>query len=282
MSTLLDGAGIARDIRAQLAARVARLPQPPCLAVLLAGDAAASRIYVRNKIRACAEVGVASELVELPGTVSESELQQHIEYLNAQERVHGILVQLPLPAHIAAQNCIDLIAPAKDVDGLHTHNLGALFAGAPRVLPCTAAAVMELVRASGVDPRGRRAVVVGASNIVGKPAAMLLLQKGATVTICNSKTVDLGAVTREADILVTATGRPKLVTRTMVKSGAVVIDVGISRMADGRLCGDVDFQGVAEVASRITPVPGGVGPMTIAMLVANTVAAAEAALRPHC
>jgi len=281
MVKLLDGTALAAAIRAQLAQRVAALPARPGLAVVLVGDGAASKVYVRNKIRACEEVGIHSELVQLAEATGEAELLREIELLNTHNHVHGILVQLPLPKHIAVQKAIDAIAPAKDVDGLHTDNLGALLSGHPTFLPCTAAGVMELIETSGVDPWGRHAVVVGASNVVGKPTALLLLQKGATVTICNSKTPDLGAMTRQADILVSAVGRPNLITAQMVKSGAVVVDVGIHRMADGRIAGDVDFQGVSAVASHLSPVPGGVGPMTVAMLVANTVAAAEAAMRPR-
>jgi methylenetetrahydrofolate dehydrogenase (NADP+) / methenyltetrahydrofolate cyclohydrolase len=278
MSSLLDGAELARNLRRQLATRVARLAHPPGLAVVLIGSDAASKVYVRNKIRACEEVGVHCRLVELPETISESDLEQEIVQLNAQRNIHGILVQLPMPKHLAAQKIVDTVAPSKDVDGLHSHNLGALFAGHPEVVPCTPAAVMELIAASGLDPCGRHAVVVG-RGMVGKPTAILLLQKRATVTICNSKTLDLGAITRQADILVVAVGRPKLVSGAMVKAGAVVIDVGINRMPDGRIVGDVDFADVSRVASHISPVPGGVGPMTVAMVVANTVAAAERSMQ---
>jgi methylenetetrahydrofolate dehydrogenase (NADP+)/methenyltetrahydrofolate cyclohydrolase len=279
MSTLLDGTALAREVRQQLTRRVAALPGTPGLAVLVVAGNAASQVYVRNKIRACEEVGVHSQLFELPAATSELELRHHIERMNAQPEIHGILVQLPLPKHIAAQNAIDAIDPRKDVDGLHSHNLGALLAGHPQILPCTAAGVMALVKASGTEPWGLNAVVVGASNVVGKPTALLLLQSGATVTLCNSKTRDLAAATRQADILVAAVGKANLVTASMVKPGAVVIDVGINRTPDGRLAGDVDYKGVAAIASHITPVPGGVGPMTVAMLVSNTVAAAERAMR---
>lgn len=275
MSILLDGAGLARELRRKLAARVPHLDRRPGLTVVLVGSDAASKVYVRNKIRACEEVGVDSQLVELPASISELDLEREITRLNAQRNVHGILVQLPLPKHLAVQKIMDAIAPSKDVDGLHTHNLGALLSGHPEIMPCTAAAVMELVAASGVDPRGRHAVVVGASNVVGKPTALLLLRRGATVTLCNSKTVDLAAHTRQADILVAAVGRPKLISAAMVKPGAVVIDVGINRLPEGGIVGDVDFAGVSQIASHISPVPGGVGPLTVTMVVANTVAAAE-------
>jgi len=275
MSILLDGARLAQSVRADLARRVAGQSRAPGLAVVLVGDNPASRVYVRNKTRACQETGVRSELVELPDSVSEAALRERIAVLNAREDIDGILVQLPLPKHIAAQNVIDAVTPDKDVDGLHTHNLGALLAGTPRILPCTPAGVMHLIEQSGVALRGARAAVVGASSVVGKPLALMLVHAGATVTLCNSKTLDLGEVTRRAGILVSAVGRANLITADMVQPGAVVIDVGINRTPEGRLTGDVDFAGVSPVASHITPVPGGVGPMTVAMLVANTVAAFE-------
>jgi methylenetetrahydrofolate dehydrogenase (NADP+)/methenyltetrahydrofolate cyclohydrolase len=275
MSTVLDGLKLAAALRERLARRVAALARPPGLAIILVGENPASKVYVRNKIRACTEAGVHSELITLPETAGAAELHALIAGLNARSEIDGILVQLPLPQGLPAQALIEAVAPDKDVDGLHSHNLGALFAGRPQVLPCTAAAVMHLLEATGVSLRGRHAVVVGQSNVIGKPAAILLLQAGATVTVCNSKTPDLGAMTRQADILVAAAGRAGLIGADMVRPGAIVIDVGINRNAEGRLCGDVDFAQVAPKCAFITPVPGGVGPMTVAMVVANTVAAAE-------
>lgn len=272
---LIDGTALSRRMREQLRQRVAGLSVRPGLAVILVGDDPASQVYVRNKTRACEEVGLHSELITLPASTPEAALLARIAALNEDPRIHGILVQLPLPKHVAPQKVLETIAPAKDVDGFSPHNVGALVTGHPTFAPCTPAGVMALLEEAGCNPWGRHAVVVGASNIVGKPVAMLLLQKGATVTICNSKTPDLGAMTRQADILVVAIGRPRMITRDMVKPGAVVIDVGINRLPDGKLAGDVDFAGVQGVAGAITPVPGGVGPMTVTMLVANTVAAAE-------
>jgi len=230
---------------------------------------------VRNKTLAAKEIGVRSELIELPGSVSEQQLLDHVARLNANREVHGILVQLPLPKHIDSARVLEAIAPAKDVDGFHEANLGALMAGRPGVVPCTPLGCMRLIEHARVQIAGRHAVVLGRSNIVGKPVAMLLLQKDATVTICHSKTPDLAAVTREADILVAAVGRAKLVGAAMVKPGACVIDVGINRLPDGKLAGDVDFEAVKQVAGWITPVPGGVGPMTIAMLLENCIRAAS-------
>jgi methylenetetrahydrofolate dehydrogenase (NADP+)/methenyltetrahydrofolate cyclohydrolase len=226
-------------------------------------------------MKACGEAGLYSEHIELPADADESTLLGRIRMLNDDARIHGILVQLPLPLRFAAERVLETIAPAKDVDGFHPTNMGLLAAGNPRFVPCTPLGVMKILEREGVDPQGRHAVVIGRSNIVGKPAALLLLQKGATVTICNSRTPDLRAMSLQADILVVAAGKPKLVTGGMVKPGAVVIDVGINRLADGKLAGDVDFQGVLGTASCITPVPGGVGPMTIAMLLENTVVSAE-------
>ena len=241
------------------------------------GDDPASKVYVRNKVIACGDVGVRSEYVELPAATAEADLLARIAALNADPRIHGILVQLPLPPHIAMRRVLAAIAPEKDADGFHPTNVGLLVTGHPGVVPCTPAGVMALLEAEGVNPWGQHAVVVGQSNIVGKPVAHLLLQKGATVTICNSKTRDLGSHTGRADILVVAVGKAKLITGAMVKPGAVVIDVGISRLPDGKLAGDVDFASVLGIASRVTPVPGGVGPMTITMLLANTIRAAELA-----
>ena len=275
---IIDGKAVAASIRSSVKERVAALVQRgvrPGLAVILAGDDPASRVYVRNKVRACEETGVRSELHELPGTVSEAELLQRVAKLNADRAVHGILVQLPLPKHINSERVLESVAPAKDVDGFHMENLGALVAGRPGVVPCTPAGVMRLLEHAGVELAGRHAVVIGRSNIVGKPQALLLLQKSATVTIAHSKTRDLPAITRQADVLVAAVGRAKLVTAEMVKPGACVIDVGVNRLADGSLAGDVDFDSVKGVAGWITPVPGGVGPMTIAMLLENCLTCAS-------
>ena len=275
---IIDGNAIARELRVELIRRVAALAAVgvrPGLAVLQVGNHPASKIYVRNKMRACSEAGLYSEHIELPADADESTLLGRIRMLNDDARIHGILVQLPLPLRFAAERVLQTMAPAKDVDGFHPTNMGLLAAGNPRFVPCTPLGVMKILEREGVDPQGRHAVVIGRSNIVGKPAALLLLQKGATVTICNSRTPDLRAMSLQADILVVAAGKPKLVTAGMVKPGAVVIDVGINRLADGKLAGDVDFQGVLGTASCITPVPGGVGPMTIAMLLENTVMSAE-------
>jgi len=275
---IIDGNAIARELRARLIRRVAALAAMgvrPGLAVLQVGNHPASKIYVRNKMKACSEVGLYSEHIELPADADESTLVQRIQTLNHDRRIHGILVQLPLPAGLSADRVVDALAPAKDVDGFHPTNMGLLAAGSPRFVPCTPLGVMKLIEHEEIGVQGRHAVVVGRSNIVGKPMALLLLQEGATVTICNSRTPDLGAMTRQADVLVVAAGRPKLVTAGMVKPRAVVIDVGITRLADGKLTGDVDFQSVLGTASCITPVPGGVGPMTIAMLLENTVMSAE-------
>jgi len=277
---IIDGNAIARELRAELIRRVAALAAlgvRPGLAMVQVGNHPASRIYVRNKMKACGEVGLYSEHIELPADADESTLLERIRTLNSDSRIHGILVQLPLPSGLSAERVVDALAPAKDVDGFHPTNIGLLAVGNPRFVPCTPLGVMKLIEHEEIGVQGRHAVVVGRSNIVGKPMALLLLQRGATVTICNSRTPDLGAMTRQADILVVAAGRPKLVTAAMVKPGAVVIDVGITRLADGKLTGDVDFQSVLGTASCITPVPGGVGPMTIAMLLENTVMSAERA-----
>lgn len=275
---ILDGAALAARLRGQYRVRAEALAakgRRPGLAVIIVGDNAASRVYVRNKVRACEDAGFESRLIELPATTTEAELLTRLMELNADPAVHGILTQLPLPAHIDANRVIETIVPAKDVDGFHVASAGALMTGLPGFAPCTPAGVMEIIKDAGIRPEGLNAVVIGRSNIVGKPMAMLLLQAGATVTICHSKTPDLGAITRQADILVAAVGRAKLVTATMVKPGACVIDVGMNRDEAGKLCGDVDFAAVSEIAGSITPVPGGVGPMTIAMLLANTLKAAE-------
>ena len=274
----IDGQAIARELREGLMRRVGALAAKgvrPGLAVVQVGNHPASKVYVRNKIRACSEVGLHSEHIELPGNAGEEALLERIRSLNNDARIHGVLVQLPLPPGFSMDRVQETVAPEKDVDGFHPVNVGLLAVGRPRFVPCTPLGVMKLLEHEEINPEGRHAVVVGRSNIVGKPMAMLLLQRGATVTICNSRTPDLGEMTRQADILVVAAGRPMLVTSGMVKQGAVVIDVGINRLADGKLSGDVDFQSVWETASRISPVPGGVGPMTIAMLIENTLLAAE-------
>jgi len=276
----IDGNAIARELRDGLARRVAALARVgvrPGLSVVQTGDHAASKVYVRNKIRACEEVGLRSEHIELPASASESNLLERIRTLNEDASIHGILVQLPLPHGFSGEHVIEAIAPMKDVDGFHPTNVGLLATGHPRFVPCTPLGAMRLLDHEGIGVEGKHAVVVGRSNIVGKPMALLLLQKGATVTICHSRTPDLAAMTRQADILVVAAGKPRLIASGMVKLGAVVIDVGINRLPDGKLVGDVDFQAVLGTASYITPVPGGVGPMTIAMLLENTVLAAERA-----
>ena len=275
---ILDGKMLAASVRASVKQSVAALAGRgvrPGLSVILAGNNPASRVYVRNKARACEETGVRSQVFEYDERVRDGALLERIAQLNADPGVHGILVQLPLPAQVDAAKVLHAVSPAKDVDGFHPASLGALVSGAPRFAPCTPAGVMRLIEHAGVPLAGRRAAVIGRSTIVGKPVALLLLQKDATVTICHSKSGDLAAATREADILVAAVGREKLVTAAMVKPGACVIDVGINRRADGTLAGDVDFDAVSEVAGWITPVPGGVGPMTIAMLLENCVKAAS-------
>ncbi|TMH09935.1 MAG: bifunctional methylenetetrahydrofolate dehydrogenase/methenyltetrahydrofolate cyclohydrolase FolD [Betaproteobacteria bacterium] len=277
---ILDGNATARELREGLIRRVAALAASgvrPGLAVVQVGQHAASKVYLQNKIKACSEAGLHYEHIELPEAAGEAALLGRIRILNNDARVHGILVQLPLPQGYSLDRVLETITPAKDVDGFHPTNIGLLAVGNPRFVPCTPLGVMRLLEREGIALEGRHAVVVGRSNIVGKPMALLLLQKDATVTICNSRTPDLGAMTSQADILVVAAGRPKLVTAGMVKPGAVVIDVGINRLADGKLVGDVDFQSVLGTASCITPVPGGVGPMTIAMLLENTVMSAERA-----
>lgn len=275
----IDGIALAAKTRAAVAQRAkafeARLGRPPGLTVVVVGDNPASAVYVRNKVKACDEAGFRSEKIALAQDCSESMLLETIDRLNQDDRVDGILVQLPLPPQINAHQVIEAIAAEKDVDGFHVANAGALMIGEPLFRPCTPYGVMKLLEEAQVSIRGAEAVILGASNIVGKPMAMLLLQAGATVTLCNSKTRSLADHTRRADILVAAVGRPHLVTADMVKPGAVVIDVGINRLDDGRLAGDVDTEAVSAVASAITPVPGGVGPMTIAMLLVNTMESAE-------
>ena len=280
---LLDGVALSKKIRTEITARAAIVTAKgtrPGLAVIVVGDNPASAVYVRNKVKACEEVGFHSVLERYEAEMNEEALLARIATLNADPAIHGILVQLPLPAHIAAERVLEAIAPQKDVDGFHVANAGALMVGAPEFKPCTPYGCMKLLESIEYPLRGARAVVVGASNIVGKPMAMLLLQAGATVTICNSKTRDLAHHTKDADVLVVATGKPKMITGDMVKSGSVVIDVGINRLPDGKLCGDVDFDTAKYIAGWITPVPGGVGPMTITMLLMNTLEAAEKASKP--
>jgi methylenetetrahydrofolate dehydrogenase (NADP+)/methenyltetrahydrofolate cyclohydrolase len=274
----LDGVAAAGEIIARLKTRVAVLARAgihPGLAAVRVGDDPASKIYVRNKVRACEEAGVRSEEVQLPADCSQAAVIDALEKLNREPRVHGILLQLPLPQHLHSGVIMQSIAPAKDVDGLTRASLGALLAGRPIFEPCTPAGVMGLLERAGVALDRRRAVVVGRSVIVGKPMALMLMARGATVTVCHSRTPDLGEETRRADVLVAATGHPGLITGGMVKPGAAVVDVGISRLAGGKLAGDVDAASVAPVAGWLSPVPGGVGPMTVAMLVSNTVTAAE-------
>lgn len=278
---LIDGVKLAATIREEVAQRAAALTAKgyqPGLAVIVVGSDPASQVYVRNKVAACEKAGLHSVLEAYPATMTQDELLNRVKALNADPKIHGILVQLPLPAHIDSHLVIETIAAAKDVDGFHVSNAGLLMTGKPLFRPCTPYGVMKMLESEHVEIRGAVAVIVGASNIVGKPMAMLLQSAGATVTICNSKTRDLGWHTRHADIVVVATGKPRMVTGSMIKPGAVVIDVGINRLPDGKLCGDVDFDSAKEVASAITPVPGGVGPMTIAMLLVNTVEAAERAI----
>jgi methylenetetrahydrofolate dehydrogenase (NADP+)/methenyltetrahydrofolate cyclohydrolase len=275
---IIDGNLLSKALRAQVAERVdvlTRQGRQPGLAVILVGDSPASQVYVRNKIKACEDAGIHSVFEKYDASLSEAELLARVEALNHDPRINGILVQLPLPAHIDGHKVIEAIAAEKDVDGFHVNNAGLLMTGQPLFRPCTPYGVMKMLESIDYPVRGANAVVVGASNIVGKPQAMLLLQAGATVTICNSKTRDLGQHTRNADILVVATGKRNIVTADMVKPGAVVIDVGMNRDDAGKLCGDVDYDRCTEVAGWITPVPGGVGPMTITMLLVNTVEAAE-------
>lgn len=275
---ILDGKALAAEIRSEVKTQVAALAEKgvsTALAVILVGDDSASQVYVRNKIKACADTGIRSLEFRMPAETTQQQLLAKIAELNADESVDGILVQLPLPKQINADAVISAIDPAKDVDGFHVANAGALVTGKQGFVPCTPFGVMRLIEKSGVNPRGKSAVIVGRSNIVGKPMALLLLAADATVTVAHSRTPDLSAVTRNADIVVAAVGRAKLIKADMVKPGAVVIDVGMNRDENGKLCGDVDFAEVKEIAGSITPVPGGVGPMTIAMLMQNTVLAAQ-------
>ena len=275
---IIDGKAISQEVRAEWKVRADALKArgiTPGLAVIIVGEDPASKVYVGNKIKACAELGIYSEHIELPGDTSEAALLEQIARLNADPKIHGFLVQLPVPKHIDSSKVLLAISPDKDVDGFHPMNVGELVTGNPKFQPCTPFGVMKLLEKSGVAIEGKHAVIVGRSNIVGKPMALMLLQKNATVTICTSKTVDLAKFTRDADILVVATGKPQMITGDMIKPGAAVIDVGINRLANGKLVGDVDFDSAKEVAGWLTPVPGGVGPMTITMLLASTVMAAE-------
>ena len=280
---IIDGNVLSRQMRLQVAQRAAALRArgiTPGLAVVLVGDNPASQVYVRNKVKACEDNGLFSVLDKYPDTLSEADLLTSIDALNNDVAIHGILVQLPLPAHIDAQKVIEAIAPGKDVDGFHVASAGALMVGQPGFWPCTPYGCMKMLESIGYNLQGKHAVVIGRSNIVGKPMALMLLQKNATVTVCHSATVDLKAMTLQADVIVAAVGKRNVLTADMVKPGAVVIDIGMNRIPDGetgagKLCGDVDFDGVSQVAGYITPVPGGVGPMTITMLLVNTLAAAE-------
>jgi methylenetetrahydrofolate dehydrogenase (NADP+) / methenyltetrahydrofolate cyclohydrolase len=275
---ILDGAAAAREIYARLGDRVAGLVRAqvrPRLAAVQVGDNPASKIYLRNKVRACEEAGVESEVHPLPADCALDGLLTLLGRLNRDPRVHGILLQLPLPSHLDAEQATQAIAPAKDVDGLTWSSLGALMAGRPRFEPCTPAGVIVLLERAGIRLEGRHAVVIGRSAIVGKPMALMLLARGATVTVCHTRTRDLPEHVRRADIVVAAAGRAGVVTGDMIKPGAAVVDVGINRLPDGKLAGDVDFAAASAVAAWITPVPGGVGPMTVAMVIANTVKAAE-------
>lgn len=278
MGKIIDGKAISAEVKARVAAEVAALKQKgvvPGLAVIIVGNDPASKVYVNNKKKACAELGMYSEEHTLPEDVTEEELLALVQSLNHRSDINGILCQLPLPPHLDEKKVIYAISPAKDVDAFHPSNVGKIMIGDYDFLPCTPAGVMEMLHASGVEVAGKQCVVIGRSNIVGKPMAMLMLHENATVTICHSKTVDLAGLCRTADILIAAVGRARFVTADMVKPGAVVIDVGMNRPDGGKLCGDVDFEAVEPVASAITPVPGGVGPMTISMLMENTLRAAK-------
>ncbi len=275
MGQIIDGkalsAAIKDEVRAEVPALERQYGRKPCLCVIIVGENPASQVYVRNKVKAAEYVGIDSQKIELPVETSEEALLSRIAALNADPLVDGILVQLPLPRHIDEEKVIDAIAREKDVDGFHPGNVACLWLGKDCIVPCTPAGILRLIDSTGVSLSGKQAVVVGRSNIVGKPVAKLLLDRNATVTVAHSRTADLGAVTRQADVLVVAVGRAGLITGDMVKPGAVVIDVGMNRDAEGKLCGDVDFASCEPVAGWITPVPGGVGPMTIAMLMVNTI-----------
>ena len=277
-ASIIDGNALSAQLRADVMRRADALKArgiTPGLAVLLVGENQASQVYVRNKVKACADAGLHSVLERHDADMTEAALLARIDALNKDPSIHGILVQLPVPKHIDANKVIEAIAPEKDVDGFHIASAGALMVGQPGFVPCTPYGCMKMLESIGYDLRGKHAVVIGRSNIVGKPMAMLLLQQNATVTICHSGTKDLKAMTLQADVIVAAVGKVNVLTADMVKPGAVVIDVGMNRNAEGKLCGDVDYAGVREVASHITPVPGGVGPMTITMLLVNTLESAE-------
>jgi methylenetetrahydrofolate dehydrogenase (NADP+)/methenyltetrahydrofolate cyclohydrolase len=278
---LIDGNALSKQLRAQVAADTAALKAKgltPGLAVVLVGDNPASQVYVRNKVKACEDAGLHSVLEKYEATMTEADLLARVEALNNDASIHGILVQLPLPAHIDAQKVIEAISPAKDVDGFHIASAGALMTGMAGFWPCTPYGCMKMLESIGYDLKGKHAVVIGRSNIVGKPMALMLLQKDATVTVAHSRTQNLKALTLQADVIVAAVGKRNVLTADMVKPGAVVLDVGMNRNDEGKLCGDVDFDGVKEVAGYITPVPGGVGPMTITMLLVNTLESAQRAL----
>ena len=280
---IIDGIALSRQMRLHAARRAAALRArgiTPGLAVVLVGDNPASQVYVRNKVKACEDNGLFSMLDKHPASLTEADLLTRIDALNNDPAIHGILVQLPLPVHIDSQKVIEAIAPGKDVDGFHVASAGALMVGQPGFWPCTPYGCMKMIESIGYDLKGKHAVVIGRSNIVGKPMALMLLQKNATVTVCHSATANLKAMTLQADVIVAAVGKRNVLTADMVKPGAVVIDIGMNRIPDGetgagKLCGDVDFDGVSKVAGYITPVPGGVGPMTITMLLENTLEAAE-------
>jgi methylenetetrahydrofolate dehydrogenase (NADP+)/methenyltetrahydrofolate cyclohydrolase len=274
----IDGNALSQTLRADVTKRVTALKAmgiTPGLAVILVGENPASQVYVRNKVKACEDCGLHSILEKHPASLTEAALLNRIDALNQDTSIHGILVQLPLPEHIDAQKVIEAISPAKDVDGFHIASAGALMTGIPGFWPCTPYGCMKMLESIGYELKGKHAVVIGRSNIVGKPMALMLLQKNATVTICHSATQNLKAITLQADVIVAAVGKRNILTADMVKPGAVVLDVGMNRNEEGKLCGDVDFAGVEQVAGYITPVPGGVGPMTITMLLVNTLEAAE-------
>ncbi|MDA0829925.1 MAG: bifunctional methylenetetrahydrofolate dehydrogenase/methenyltetrahydrofolate cyclohydrolase FolD [Proteobacteria bacterium] len=275
---IVDGKLVSQVLREKMKSRVEELAKrdiQPGLAVILLGDDAASQVYVRNKVAACQAIGVQSRVYRLAANTSEQKVLEALKLLNNDSEINGILVQLPLPKHIDEDKILEIISPQKDVDGFHKINVGAMVTGHARFYPCTPHGVMKLLEYYGIAIEGRHAVVVGRSNIVGKPMALMLLEKGATVSICNSKTPDLASFTRQADIVVVAVGKPKVLSGDMIKPGATVIDVGINRLPDGSLAGDVDFESVREVAGFLTPFPGGVGPMTITMLLENTIRSSE-------
>lgn len=278
MSNIIDGKLIAQKIKTKIASDAAKLKKSgviPTLAVILVGENSASKMYVRNKHKACTETGIEARDYTLPQNASEQELLKLVKSLNENPKIHGILIQLPLPSHINEQRLISAIDPGKDVDGFHPMNLGRLMRGEVGLRPCTPLGIVKLIESTGINIEGKDAVIVGRSNIVGKPVAIMLMQKNATVTICHSKTKDISSQIARADILVAAIGKEKFIKGDWVKPGAVVIDVGINRLPDGKIVGDVDFEGASGQARAITPVPGGVGPMTIAMLLSNTVESAK-------